>query len=176
MLARMQCRHWEHQGRAPRVFEEARQANLEKPGKAKDGCILVDHTRPITCMQSIWRTYSSAVARSKQLRDWVKAANLVLGESAEAAAVDVCSWLMGDHPFGSAQDYSSAFDTMMVKVSIAMLRTVGLPPGICDVFNQVWTNQRRLVQWQQHTAKELLCTAGAATPQGEPMGIFITLL
>jgi len=80
------------------------------------------------------------------------------------------------HPYGAAQDYSSAYDVMRVDISAALLQGMGMPSNIVDVLAQVWQGQKRYVLWNNHCDKEPMGTGGAATPQGEPLGPLVMLL
>ena len=171
-----QTKCWEAQRRAPTTMLDARQANLEKPGKAREGMLNVDHTRPITVMSAIWRTYSSAIAACRSLKDWLEATGVVMAEASDEAAAQVFQWMVDSHPYGAAQDYSSAYDVMRVDISAALLQGMGMPSNIVDVLAQVWQGQKRYVLWNNHCDKEPMGTGGAATPQGEPLGPLVMLL
>ena len=171
-----QTRGWIAQECVPHEIKLARQANLEKPGKARAGELDSEHTRPITCMQTVWRAFLSSVAKSKALKDWLQSVGLSTGEAADAEAARVFQWMTEDWGYAAAQDYSSAYDVMRCDITCGLLESAGMNPKMISVLKEAWCGQVRYVQWSGHTEKEPINSGGTALPQGEPLGPFVMLL
>ena len=62
---------WESSGRVPAALREARMVSLANEGKAVDGVLDLQHTRPITILKAHWRLWASAWLQTDGFRKWI---------------------------------------------------------------------------------------------------------
>jgi len=170
------ARRWEKAGKPPRAMKEFRQVNLVKPGKAKEGKLKAEHTRPISVASIWWRAWATAWVTGRKVMEWREKhlPKEVIGgkgsKGAEEAGADLLDAL---HQYGflGTLDYSLCYDHMDPEVTVAIMEQLGWPSGLTEVLREVWCDQKRWIIWDGHVDPEPL-QGGTATPQGDPWGPF----
>ena len=127
------AQRWEIAGRAPVQMRQARMATLPKPGKSENGSISVQHTRPITVLNTFWRIWNSSKLAHLSFQLWIR--QHIPGEIAArrgSSIQGVAAQMIEDfavHGYLLSLDWSKCFDTFSASCSAQLMRDFGLPVG-----------------------------------------------
>lgn len=164
---------WERAGCTPQPLTFSRQVNLAKTGKIADGCCQVSNLRPINVYSLWYRWWASTWASCNIIKDWRH--DLLPPEICGGPSSPGSEWIASKlsdalprYGFLCTVDYSLAFDHVDGYVACQALKQAGVPAGLHKILLHQWTNQRRLLQWQQSTRTEIL-TPKLSIPQGDPL-------
>ncbi|CAJ1446551.1 unnamed protein product [Effrenium voratum] len=172
-------RGWANEGRVPLQMQQSRMVCIPKPGRRVDNSSVgVGDVRPITITSCWWRLFAGTFYNSVQFKQWRREN---LSEEIGAITGEDCYLTLAGimHEFAErkhllAMDFTKAFDTLDVEVSLQILRRMRWSPGIMALLGSAWGNQQRFVQWKNHCREEPL--QGLGQPQGDPMGPLIMTL
>ena len=172
-------RGWANEGRVPLQMQQSRMVCIPKPGRRADNSSVgVGDVRPITITSCWWRLFAGTFYNSVQFKQWRRKN---LSEEIGAITGEDCYLTLAGimHEFAErkhllAMDFTKAFDTLDVEVSLQILRRMRWSPGIVALLGSAWGNQQRFVQWKNHCREEPL--QGLGQPQGDPMGPLIMTL
>ena len=151
----------------PTVMKYIRQSALQKPNKPAK----VENLRPLSIFTVWWRAYEASTMRTKAYRRWRRALELE-GVAYRESAEEIAAWVATQYAtsgYLAALDYSRAYDHMNPKISEELMKTTGVPEDIVETLVDVWGDQRRYIQFDGHTSKEIL-QGDTAQPQGGPWG------
>ena len=173
------AQRWEVAGRAPAQMRQARMATLPKPGKSENGSISVQHTRPITVLNSFWRIWNSSKIAHLSFQLWIRQHIPAEITARRGCSIQgVASQIIEDfatHGYLLSLDWSKCFDTFSASCSARLMRDFGLPVGWSNVCQDVWVNQQRWVCFQGCVHGTPL-SAPRSIPQGDPLGPILCLL
>lgn len=65
-----------------------------------------------------------------------------------------------------ALDFSLAFDHLHPNIALHAFQSVGLPPNICQMLQNVWCNQKRVLLYARQACDEVQ-HVGTSIPQGD---------
>ena len=172
---------WIAAGTVPQQLTEVRQVNLPKLHKIdQNGRLAVQGLRPISILSAFWRLWASAFIKDDSVSQWIsrhKHPDIIHGRQSlgcETAAQLLQDSYVNDQYICSL-DYQEAYDRMHPAVTSQFLHALGWPGGFCQVLHQVWGNQRRFVQFENHTHDQVL-PVSSSTPQGCPLAPAILAL
>ena len=173
--------HWWASGCVPSQFLCARQRNILKPNKIKDGTTKVEDLRPIAVMSCFYRIFSSAWVRNAQTQTWIVAnlhPNVSYGRNSPGA--DLLAQNLQDHYAVHAGciaslDWKQAFDHISPKISTEMMKLLNFNPQLAAILSQVWGGQQRHLEFEGHVFPQKL-NASKALPQGDPISPLILSL
>ncbi|CAJ1349173.1 unnamed protein product [Effrenium voratum] len=146
---------WANEGRVPLQMQQSRMVCIPKPGRRVDNSSVgVGDVRPITITSCWWRLFAGTFYNSVQFKQWRREN---LSEEIGAITGEDCYLTLAGimHEFAErkhllAMDFTKAFDTLDVEVSLQILRRMRWSPGIVALFGSAWGNQQRFVQWKNH--------------------------
>ncbi|CAE7948613.1 unnamed protein product [Symbiodinium sp. KB8] len=150
---------WESSGRVPAALREARMVSLANEGKAVDGVLDLQHTRPITILKAHWRLWASAWLQTDGFRKWID--KHIPDNIREGYALSL--------------DWSKCFDCLAPAVTARLMTEWNLPSGLASVCADVWSHQVCWVSWSGCTHGQPLRTA-TSVPQGDPFGPLAAML
>ena len=182
-LSAVSCYHkcslrWFYCGLVPAQFCESRQVNLFKPHKIQEGKIKTADIRPISVLSVFWRVYSSAWAKSDQIRLWTRNhlhVDVAHGSGvagAEALAEQLQDIYASNNGCLASLDWAQAFDRMHPQISCDSMKAIGLAPPLACLLTQVWGKQQRFLEFDGHVHPHRLF-AGGGMPQGDPLSPLI---
>ena len=166
---------WESSGRVPDALHEARMVSLAKEGKAIDGVLDVQHTRPITILNAHWRLWASSWLQTEGFRKCIP-------DNVRArrgfAIIGTAAGILEDFTeegYALSLDWSKCFDCLAPAVTARLMNEWNLPSGLASVCADGWSHQVRWVSWSGCTHDQPLRTA-TSVPQGDPFGPLAAML
>ena len=166
---------FERSGASPEAWNNIKQVHLPKPNKgkrARDGATDAASMRPI-CILSVWfRIHASARFKSTSVQRWLDTwwpAEAYGGrrcKSIDDALLQI-QYHAEQGKYIGAFDYSLAFDMVDPKIALEIFKHLDMPPGWSRLLNGLWTNQHRLVQYDQECSPSCE-NVTRSLPQGDP--------
>ena len=144
-------------GQVPTSCKTSRQVHLSKgkPPQA-DGATLAKDLRTVSIASMYWRVYTKAKFQHVATQNWLRQAmpecvdGGVPGRGVGDGIGQLLRCVHKDWYVGTL-DLSLAFDMVDPSLAIRIMRRCGLEPLLAELLLQVWTDQRRFLQYLGET-------------------------
>ena len=130
-----------------------------------------DKLRPITVLSTWWRLWGATRLHSTEIQSWIQQwwPHTSGGGRRGAEIFDILvevDQFVDEGKYIIALDFSLAFDHLHPNIALHAFQSVGLPPSICQMLQNVWCNQKRVLLYARQACDEVQ-PVGTSIPQGD---------